>query len=180
MRKFVVFLSGILIFTSVFANNDAIDSRMAAEILSRINHYRASHGLPPLKMDETISREARVHSREMAVHAVPFGHDGFRQRMSHLMKSVPDTAGGAENVAYNYKTAKVVTEGWINSTGHRHNILGNYNLTGIGIVRDRAGKLYYTQLFVHTDPRISANRHGHGSTRQRHGHPSRGLFLTWN
>ena len=52
-------------------------------------------------------------------------------------------------------TAKIVVDGWIKSPGHRQNIVGRYNLTGIGIVRDRAGKLYYTQLFVRT------NEHAH-------------------
>jgi hypothetical protein len=50
-------------------------------------------------------------------------------------------------------------DGWIKSPGHRHNIVGRYNLTGIGIVRDSAGKLYYTQLFARTEKKPTQHAH---------------------
>ena len=109
----------------------------------------------------------------MASHAVPFGHTGFNRRIAHLYHAIDNANAGAENVAYNYKTAKIVVDGWIHSPGHRKNIVGRYNLTGIGIVRDKAGKLYYTQLFVHTQQHAHTNEralharseHGHARTR---------------
>ena len=174
MMKKIGGLLFALVFTTVgFAGAVVeVQDHMATEILSHLNRYRASHGLKPLLMNATVSQEARTHSQEMANHAVPFGHDGFQKRLSHLVHTVPDANAGAENVAYNYKTAKIVADGWINSPGHRRNILGNYNLTGIGIVRDRAGKLYYTQMFLHTDPRHNQQAHVHG-------HPSpRRFYVT--
>ena len=144
---------------------------MASEILSHINRFRASHGLSPLVMNDTVSAEARTHSRSMANHAVSFGHDGFQQRLSHLVHTIPHATGGAENVAYNYKTAKIVADGWIHSPGHRQNILGHYNLTGIGIVSDRNGKLYYTQMFLRTDNTRTEQAHVHG-------HSSRRFYVT--
>jgi uncharacterized protein YkwD len=125
------------------------DAAMASEILMYVNQYRAQHGLDQLVMNDTISHEAHRHSQEMATHAVPFGHDGFSQRMHYLRSHVIDASSGAENVAYNYKTAKIVVDGWLHSPGHRRNIMGHYNLTGIGIVRDKAGKIYYTQMFLY-------------------------------
>lgn len=57
----------------------------------------------------------------------------------------------AENVAYNRgytdPVAKAV-EGWLNSSGHRRNIEGNYNLTGIGVAKNSQGAYYFTQIFI--------------------------------
>ena len=44
--------------------------------------------------------------------------------------------------------AKQVVNMWLNSDGHRKNIEGNYNLTGIGVVKGKDGALYFTQIFV--------------------------------
>ncbi len=47
-----------------------------------------------------------------------------------------------------------MVEQWLTSPGHKRNIVGNYNITGIGIARDKQGKLYYTQIFLRSsDPR---------------------------
>lgn len=131
------------------------DQRLAAETLGYINQYRIQHGLPQLVMDPVLSREAAKHSQAMASHALPFGHDGFSQRIQHLHAAIPQSSSGAENVAYNYKTAKIVVDGWIHSPGHRQNIVGHYNLTGIGIARDSQNRPYYTQLFLRTDRQLA-------------------------
>jgi len=132
--------------SSGYAASD--EQKMAADILVYINQYRVQHGLPKLVMNRVLSDEALKHSADMATHVVPFGHDGFSQRMDHLHQRIPASLSGAENVAYNYKTAKIVADGWINSPGHRQNLMGHYNLTGIGIAHDKMGRLYYTQMFL--------------------------------
>jgi uncharacterized protein YkwD len=126
----------------------AKNTPMEKEILYHINHYRMTHQLSALTMNDRISQEAARHSQEMAHHRVPFGHQKFNDRMSRLYKTIHHARGGAENVAYNYKNAKVVVQQWLNSPGHRHNIRGNYNLTGIGIAHDDQGRIYYTQIFI--------------------------------
>ncbi|WP_419418958.1 CAP domain-containing protein [Legionella sp. D16C41] len=128
----------------------ASNTQMQKDILRYINQYRSKHSLSPLQLDESISKEATLHSQNMAAHRVPFGHQGFSTRIKHLYSVIKGARAGAENVAYNYKTAKIVTDGWIKSPGHRKNIMGNYNLTGIGIAYDKEGKIYYTQLFIRT------------------------------
>ncbi|WP_131781312.1 CAP domain-containing protein [Legionella gresilensis] len=125
-------------------------TQMQQDILHYINQYRIKRGLGPLKINKVISVEATNHSQEMAAHQVPFGHQGFSKRIKHLYSAIKDARGGAENVAYNYKTAKIVVSEWIKSPGHRRNIVGNYNLTGIGIAYDKKGRIYYTQLFLRT------------------------------
>ncbi len=137
----------VLFFTMCsFAYAD--DNQMASEILVYINQYRVQHGLSKLVMNPILAREAMVHSLDMAKHVVPFGHDGFMQRMQDLHQKIPNSLSGAENVAYNFKSAKIVADGWIHSSGHRHNIMGHYNLTGIAIARDNQGRPYFTQMFL--------------------------------
>lgn len=176
IKIFCLALSLFLGFPSAFAavhEHEQSTDAMAVEVLNYINQYRASRGLPALVMNEAANREARRHSLEMANHTVPFGHTGFSQRMKQLHHSIADVNGGAENVAYNYKTARIVVDGWIKSSGHHRNIIGRYNMTGIGIVRDKSGKLYFTQLFVHSE-----KKHGHPAVAGRRSHSHhRGFFI---
>lgn len=150
----VIFTSIILsLFQLAFAgkplkpNNDAA---IQNAILVYINEYRQQHGLAPLKMDNRIVNEAKKHSLDMANHRIPFGHKYFSSRIDILHNQIKDSNAGAENVAYNYKDAQDVVKNWLRSPGHKHNIDGNYNLTGIGIARDKNGKIYFTQIFLKT------------------------------
>lgn len=127
-----------------FANDD----KLPAEILYQINQYRLSKHLPMLKMDPVISAEAKKHSLDMANHRMAFGHQDFNTRIKHIYAKLPNCRGGAENIAYNYKNAVHVVSEWVKSKGHQRNIVGAYNLTGIGIARDKKGKIYFTQLFI--------------------------------
>ncbi len=124
------------------------DQKMVADILEYVNAYRVQHGLSTLTLNTFLSQEARYHSTDMAKHRMKFGHDGFSERIAYAHQKIPNSQFGAENVAFNYKTAKIVVDGWMNSSGHKRNILGHYNLTGIGIARDSAGKPYFTQIFL--------------------------------
>lgn len=133
--------------TSVKATgNTAIETA----ILVHINEYRKQHGLQTLKMDSRISHEARNHSIDMANHTMPFGHKYFKSRIDRLHSAIKNSSAGAENVAYNYKDAQDVVKNWLRSPGHKRNIDGNYDSTGIGIARDEHGKIYFTQIFLRT------------------------------
>lgn len=122
------------------------------DILYHINQYRQQHGLSKLTMNQTMSREARQHSRDMAEHRMGFGHKYFNQRINRLHAQIKNSNAGSENVAYNYKDGADVVKNWLRSPGHKRNIDGHYNLTGIGVVRDSHGKLYFTQMFLRTGP----------------------------
>ena len=126
------------------------NQRLIHDILQGINAYRMQHGLTKLTLIPSISKVAEQHSLDMAKHRIPFGHDYFQNRVKKLYSIFDPACGSAENIAYNYKTAESVTQGWIHSYGHRQNILRDYNLTGIGLAKDEHGKLYYTQIFVCT------------------------------
>lgn len=116
----------------------------------QINQYRQTRKLPPLILDPRISEQARAHSQAMASGKVPFSHQGFEQRVGAIRRVIPDRAS-AENVAFNQgysNPEQQAIQGWIKSPGHRINIEGEYNLTGIGIAKNAKGEYYFTQIFI--------------------------------
>lgn len=132
------------------------DAVTPQNILYYVNAYRAKHYLSPLKLNGIASQEAARHSQNMANKSVPFGHTQFNQRIKNLYKKFGPCRGGAENVALYKLNAKQLVDAWIASPGHRRNIEGNYNVTGIGIAHGKPGWAYYTQIFVRTDNRAYA------------------------
>jgi uncharacterized protein YkwD len=123
-------------------------STIEQSVFREINNHRSSQNLPTLLRNSASDNQARIHSQNMANGKVPFGHTGFQQRVKAI--AIPCIAAG-ENVAYNQgysDPAKQAVEGWLNSPGHRRNIEGNYNLTGIGVARSADGKIYLTQIFL--------------------------------
>lgn len=130
--------------------NDAYLIQLEEEIHRQVNQYRLSKNLPPLKMDARISQIARLYSQDMASGKATFSHDGFDQRVKAIGTSIR-YRGAAENLAYlkGYPDlATTAVQGWINSPGHQKNMVGNYDLTGIGIAKNAEGEYYFTQLFV--------------------------------
>lgn len=123
--------------------------RMEKEIFVSINDYRVSKGLAPLQLSRTISDIARRHSQNMATGRVAPGHIGFQERVIQIFKKpLGNGQGAAENVALGQMTADEAVAGWLKSSGHRKNIIGNYNQTGIGIAKSRDGQYYFTQIFI--------------------------------
>jgi len=128
------------------ASRSIADLEKAAN--QQINQYRASKKLPPLSVDSRITQQARIHSENMASGKVKFSHDGFDGRAKAI--AIPYQSV-AENVAYNMGFSDPVrnaVDGWIKSEGHRKNMEGQFNLTGIGIAKNAKGEYYFTQLFV--------------------------------
>jgi uncharacterized protein YkwD len=130
------------------ANAATSGNTIEDEILVQINQYRKSKKLSALKLNTDIITEARKHSRDMANNSVAFGHGGFQDRAKRLQSKISGFKGVAENVAYGQRNATEVVAGWIASPGHKVNIEGNYTQTGIGVVANKKGVLYYTQIFV--------------------------------
>lgn len=117
---------------------------------NQVNQYRANRNLPPLSLNYRITEQARIHSRNMANGTVPFSHDGFNQRVQTIAKVIP-LSTAAENVAYNQGYSNPATQAvqnWLNSSGHRANIEGSYNLTGVGVTKNARGEYYFTQIFI--------------------------------
>ncbi len=125
-------------------------SAMEKSIHQQINQYRQARKLPPLTLDARISEQAKIHSQNMASGKVPFSHQGFDERVSAIRRQLSYRAA-AENVAFNQgysNPSKQAVDGWIKSNGHRVNIEGQYNLTGVGVVKNAKNGYYFTQLFI--------------------------------
>lgn len=145
LRLILLTILGIgLLVTHAGAQSSA---SMERDILVLINKHRAKKGLEPLQSHGSIATAAEKHSRYMASKRV-LGHTGFDSRTGKLLKSIDGANSAAENVAYGSQDAAGVVKMWLNSRGHRKNIEGKYNLTGIGVARSRDGTPYFTQIFI--------------------------------
>jgi uncharacterized protein YkwD len=117
-----------------------------------VNAHRKSLNLQPLVKNEAIIKQARIHSKNMAEGTVAFGHDGASKRLKIIGKTLKAMDEGGENVfecsgGYDDLAGEAV-KGWLDSEGHRENIEGDYNLSGIGVARAANGDYYFTQIFV--------------------------------
>lgn len=139
--------------TTAARNNGDVED----DILYYVNKFRKSKGLPALKMSEPINQEARSHSKAMANGRTGFGHGGFESRIDDISKKLGRVSGAAENVAYGNLSAEAVVDGWIKSPGHRKNMLGNFNLIGIGAAKGKGNIVYFTQIFINK-PQTTASK----------------------
>jgi len=114
------------------------------------NIFRGQQHMPPLRWSQALHDIAAEHARQMARGEMPFSHAGFSDRVARY--PFPHLSA-AENIAYNggvADAAGVAVQGWINSPGHRKNLLGAFDLCGIGVGRSADGHFYFTQLFART------------------------------
>ena len=117
------------------------------ECLKLTNEFRAQQNKPPLKWNDELYAIGRKHSINMAKGKVPFGHQGFNARASEC--TIPKKSF-AENVAYNHgynreDIPKITVDGWINSPGHRKNLLSDQNICAIAAYQADNGRWYFTQ-----------------------------------
>ncbi len=127
-----------------------LDATVAAyekEVVRLVNEQRLQHGLQPLRENWELSRVARFKSQDMVDHRY-FSHTsptyGTPFQMIRAFGLSFRTAG--ENIAYGQRTPQTVVNAWMNSSGHRANIL-NASYTQIGVGYVAAGN-YWTQLFI--------------------------------
>jgi uncharacterized protein YkwD len=125
-------------------------SSLEHTVVDLVNRHRRERGLPALVPDDRIGDRARLHSVAMAAGKTPFGHAGFDDRVRAL-RALLKFQASAENVAMNQghrDPAAEAVRGWIASRGHRKNIEGPYQRTGVGVASNPKGEVYFTQLFV--------------------------------
>ena len=140
-------LTCLTLFVSLISFSPATDTNLVEDVLSQTNKFRRSKGLPELIIREELNAIAQKHSADMARGRVRFGHGGFAKRNAMAKKKVKPLYHFAENVAYGATSGKQVVTMWKNSSGHRRNMLGRYKYIGIGIAKDRRGRIFYTQVF---------------------------------
>ena len=118
-----------------------------AEVVRLVNDIRQQNGLKPLRENWELSRVARYKSQDMQENRY-FAHNsptyGTPFQMVKSFGLSFRTAG--ENIAKGYTTPQAVVNGWMNSSGHRANILNaSYTQIGVGYV---AQGNYWTQMFI--------------------------------
>lgn len=121
-----------------------------SEVARLVNVERGKAGLPSLKLNWELSRVARVKSQDMSDKNY-FSHNSptFGSTFSLIGKYGIVYSAAGENIAYGYNTPAAVMNGWMNSPGHRANILGKqYNQIGVGMVKNSKGQIYWTQIFI--------------------------------
>lgn len=143
---FTAILCSLMLFCTSSAQ--ARGKNITEDILYYTNKFRASKGLQPLVLNEVMSKEAQVHSQNMARKKTAFGHKGFDKRTRNIKQALGRGSAFAENVAYGHLDGKGVVDIWIDSPGHRKNLLGDYEYIGIGIAEAKDGSLYFTQIFL--------------------------------
>lgn len=105
-----------------------------AQVLALTNQERAKAGCGPLRTNSSLTRAAEAHAADM-VDQHYFAHDSLDGRSPFDRMKAAGFKGGAmaENIAVGYTTAAAVLTGWMNSAGHRANILNcTYTMIGIG------------------------------------------------
>lgn len=102
-------------------------------VVELTNQERIKRGLPPLEVSENLLTLSRHKSANMA-------------RLRNLDHGVSPRPQGGENIAWNQRTAQEVVRSWMNSSGHRANILSRrYSKIGVGVANGNGP--YWTQMF---------------------------------
>lgn len=137
---------------STFANQG---DRFALKVLKLTNDYRRSFGLAPLRLNPVLNTTAQAHSQDMATNDF-FDHTGSNGStvFDRFLQTGYRYSSGGENIAAGFSNAKSVVNAWIESPGHRANLLTPFfQEMGVGLVYlpSDPGKLklryYWTQDF---------------------------------
>lgn len=162
--KFLLFIFvalGSLTFGQVLqASYEPLVGSVALELdlLNKTNAARAENGLPPLKADETLALAARHHALEMATlnyfsHQSPTA--GVSTPPERIAKAGSPYIAVGENIAKMppmlvINLAEETVTGWMNSPGHRANVLETrFTHVGFGIAKDSQGFSYVVQNFAY-------------------------------
>lgn len=117
------------------------------EVIRLVNVQRANYGLSPLAQDDGAQKVARVRAKEIVQsfsHTRPNGTSCFTAASE---MGVSYRSAG-ENIAYGYQTPEQVVNGWMNSEGHRKNILSaSFSKIGVGCYKS-GGVNYWSQFFI--------------------------------
>lgn len=125
-------------------------SAIEKEVVRLVNIERKKNGLTEFRMDSKLSNVARIKSKDMAdknyfSHTSPTYGSPFE-----MMKEFGiNYRAAAENIAMGQATAEAVVKAWMNSDGHRKNILNpSLNTIGVGAYKSSNKAIYWTQMFT--------------------------------
>ncbi|MCA9525630.1 MAG: hypothetical protein KC549_04950, partial [Myxococcales bacterium] len=131
------------------ASEDDCGTAEEAETVRLANASRAQSGLRALTCDATMRAAARAHSQDMCDNGY-FSHTGRdgSQPWDRMRRAGAQFGAAGENIAWGYGSPDAVHTGWMNSAGHRANLLGNgWRRIAVGYVAC-GGQPYWTQVFA--------------------------------
>lgn len=121
-----------------------------SQVINLVNQERAKAGLSPLKANLELSRVARIKSEDMRDNRY-FSHDSpnYGSPFDMMRHYGISYRTAAENIAAGQRSPQEVVQAWMNSEGHRRNIM-NPNMTeiGVGYVQGGSYGTYWTQMFI--------------------------------
>ena len=122
----------------------------AARVLTLTNKERQAAGLSELTLSPELSRVAQAKAEDMARNGY-FSHTSptYGSAFDMLKAAGYSYRTAGENIAKGQKNADAVMKGWMNSSGHRANILGTgYTKIGVGYAVSSSGTPYWVQIFA--------------------------------
>jgi len=135
--------------TSTTTNNTQTDNTQAAQVLALVNKERAKENLAPLKLNTALTKVAQLKSEDMK-NKNYFNHTSptYGSPFAMMQQFGINYKYAGENIAKGQKTAEAVVTAWMNSEGHRKNIM-NKNFTEMGLGYVKSGSTtYWTQMFI--------------------------------
>ncbi|MDF2506139.1 SafA/ExsA family spore coat assembly protein [Clostridium sp.] len=121
-----------------------------AEVIRLVNVERSKNGLGPLAANWQVGRVARYKSQDM-INKKYFSHTSptYGSPFNMMEQFGIKFSAAGENIAMGQRTPAEVVNAWMNSPGHRANILNpSYTQLGVGLAKDSKGTCYWTQMFI--------------------------------
>ena len=129
-------------------DNGGSQDAYADAVVELVNAERAKAGLSPLSVHEGVAEAANTRAHEIKntfSHTRPDG-SSFSTVLTQAGISYRSVG---ENIAYGQSSPEAVMQSWMNSSGHRANILNrDFTSIGVGHYKDASGTDYWTQLFI--------------------------------
>ena len=141
----------MLIFLFIFSiTSFSSDRSEKKDIIKMVNKVRIEKNLPVLKENKKLNiladKKAKIMAKENNLSHTAGGYNSF----SDLIKEANiEYLAVGENIARNWKTPDDVMKAWLNSSGHRANILNKkFTQIGVGKAINSKGDVYWVQLFI--------------------------------
>lgn len=135
--------------TTSAPNQSSSNSSYVEQVIQMVNQERGKAGVSALTTTTNLSSAAATRAQEIVgsfSHTRPSGA-AFN---TVLNESGISYSGAGENIAWGQTTPQQVMESWMNSSGHKANILnGSFTKIGVGFYKDASGKCYWTQEFIY-------------------------------
>lgn len=148
MTRMIATLAAILVLVGFARSGDDLTAD-EKKLIKLVNAERKKVDLPPLKANEKLMKAARGHSANMAAKG-QLDHTLDEKGPGERLKDVRyASTGWGENIAAGQRTPAEAMESWMNSEGHRANLLGkDYREIGVALAKADDGTIYWTQVFA--------------------------------